>query len=378
MITVMMRNLVNVGIVLSIFGVLSCSNSNKTEGETTETTSEFVHISKQNFEFENMLLGEYTPFEFEEKVVCNGIVSAPHNGIFKLNLRLSGRIDAIHCALGDEVKKGQLLVEVSSNKLIELQQEYMKTIALQKQIVAEYNRSKKLFDENVGTEKDLLAAESQLMLNKADYNALKLKLQLLNLDLDRIEQGDLYASYPVYSAINANVTQLGIVMGQYVENQTTIVELVDMNKLQLDLSVFEKDISLLSLGDAVEFTLVDENNVAYEAEISAIAKSINTVSKTIECKAKISTTKKQFILGSFIQANIVYNKKQSFAIPRKAVVKRGNEYYVFVVDNQDEDGWNLKTKAIQIGISSREYYEVLNPDKQDEILLSGAYNLPLE
>jgi len=65
-------------------------------------------------------------------------------------------------------------------------------------------------------------------------------------------------------------------------------------------------------------------------------------------------------------------------LPRSAFVKKGDSYYVFVVKEKNDQGYYIKEKLVKLGRSSKEYFEVLNPDIKEEYLVNGVYNLLLE
>lgn len=55
------------------------------------------------------------------------------------------------------------------------------------------------FSENVGSEKELIFAESEYKATSARYSALKIKMQLLGLNTEKVENGSLYESYIIKS-----------------------------------------------------------------------------------------------------------------------------------------------------------------------------------
>ncbi len=183
----------------------SCNRSQKAD----ETKSGFIEITKAQFASENMALGEPILRTFSESVQFTGSMTPSVNGKAQISLPLAGTIDRIFCAVGQPVKKGQRLIDISGNDLIDMQKDFAESSAMLKRLKSEYNRVNELFSENIGTEKELILAESAYKSENARYMALKIKLERIGLDLAKIEDGSFYNTYSVKSPIKGYITYPG-------------------------------------------------------------------------------------------------------------------------------------------------------------------------
>lgn len=110
-----------------IFTASGCGNSSKNNIETAVETENLIQVTVKQFEADSMKTGEMALRSFEDEVSCNGYITAPPNGIAQVSAPVSGIVESISCALGDNVKKGQVLAKISSNELMILQQEFAET-----------------------------------------------------------------------------------------------------------------------------------------------------------------------------------------------------------------------------------------------------------
>ena len=361
-----------------IFIATGCGNQSATVQETEAESGDRIEISIVQFEGDSMKIGEVSIRKFEDEVICNGNITAPANGIAQISTPISGIVESINCSMGDYVQKGQTLCMISSNELMVIQQEYIETSARLKQLKTEYERSKSLFDEKIGAEKDFIATESEYKVMLSKYQSLKLRLQLFKLNISKIEAGELYSLFPVISPINGYITSQNMVLGQFIEQQKNLVEIVDVNQLQLQLSVFEKEIGKLKAGQNILFKTMGETDATHTALLTSISKTIDPVSKTIVCLAKITEKKGMSLVNrSFVEARITVNQKEANALPSEAILKSGKDYFVYVVEKSDSQSYFLRRQKIEIGKTSNGFTEITGNPAIAKVLVKGVYNLPV-
>jgi len=362
-----------------IFITTGCGGAEKTNKNYAPDSVQIIQITKHQFEVEGMKIGEATMQQFEDEVKCNGYITAPANGIAQISAPLSGIVKTINCSNGEYVRKGQTLCMVTSNELMALQQNFAETSAKLKRLKSDYDRSKTLYDEKIGAEKDFLAVESDYKAMSSLYQSLKIRLEQLKLNTSVIEAGVPYSAYAVISPINGYITSLDLVLGQYAEQQKSLVEIVDVNQLQLQLFVFEHDVSKLTAGQKVRFNSLGEPAAAHEATIISIGKTINPESRSIRCIAIIqSENDAGFINQSYVEATIQVALKEALALPNEAILKSGKDHYIFVVEKQDDQTYYLRREKITIGRVSKDITEIAGRKELAKVLIKGVYNLPGE
>jgi len=365
--------------VIAISFLLGCSNSSSTSDDASEQDENIIVITQKQFEADSMMLGEVDTAYFEDIVKCNGYISASSDGLAQISSLLSGVVASVDCSLGDYVQKGRVLCSFNSHEFIALQQDYSESTSKLIRIESEYKRIKALFDEKIGAEKDLIAIESEYKAMKARQSILKIKLSGLGLNVAKIADCQFYESYQVTAPISGYITEHYLVLGQFAEQQKKLIEIVDVDKLQLLLSVFETDINKLQTEQKVQFSLLEEPNTNHLAKMVSIGKTIDAESKTIQCVAKIDNSNGgNFINRSFIEAQIIVAETKTYALPNEAVFKNGNDYYVFVVENSENQSYSFKKTPVNIGRISKKHTEILDSKNLGQVLIKGGYNIQTE
>ncbi|WP_430812064.1 MULTISPECIES: efflux RND transporter periplasmic adaptor subunit [unclassified Carboxylicivirga] len=359
--------------------VLACSSPGGQSNEEAGNQSEFIQLTKQQYAMEKMEIAAPTQMLFKSGISANGYICAQPNGVAQINTILPGRVEAVYVTLGQKVRKGEKLALISSAQLIDWQQQYLRAIALKKKLTADYNRSKALYGYNIGSEKEFLMVESEYRLVVADYNALSLQLQRLNLDLESIGAGNIVDSYFLTSPIEGELTQLNLMIGDGIEVQENIAEVVDAKSLQLSLSVYERDMPLVKTGSPVVFQVVNRDNEMFTGQLTAVARRVQEHSKAIECRASIKPEDMQeFVYKSYVKAQIITRQKEALGLPEEALVKQEDDSYYFVVKKQESQLYFLEKKKAIVGDSYNGFVEVQNALPNEQVITSGVYNLQVD
>ncbi|MEA1898807.1 MAG: efflux RND transporter periplasmic adaptor subunit, partial [Bacteroidota bacterium] len=188
--------------------------------------------------------------------------------------------------------------------------------------------------------------------------------------------GELYSEFSITAPIDGYITNLNIMLGQFIEQQKSLIKIIDVNQLQLQLSVFENDLKELNIGQNIKFYSLGRPNTIHYARLSSVGKTINLESKTIQCIAKINNEDGfSFINNSYIEARIIINQREAKALPNEAILKSGKDYYVFIVEKSDKQIYYFRKVKVNIGSVSNEFTEIIAGEGLTKVVTNGVYNL---
>ncbi len=361
-------------IILAILMSGSCKSIKNQE----ESKTEFIEITKDQFISENMEMGKPMPITFSESITFTGVITPAANGKALISLPIMGMVDKIYCSIGQHITKGQLLFDISGTELIDLQREFAESAALNKRLKSEYDRINELYKENIGSQKELILAESSYKTEKARYVALKLKLDKIGLDIEQIEDGSFYKSFSIKSPINGYIIAIEATIGQFIERQSVVAEIVDADQFHLKISVFEKDVNKLKMGQNVLFYVMDDYKKIYHARLSSIGKAINNESKAIDCFADYDNHSiTNLVNNQFIKGQIVVDSFSVSAVPLGAVIKIENEKYILNLERETDKSYFFNKIKITTGVENKEYVELKNPPDINKLIIKGTYNIPI-
>lgn len=363
-------------ILLVFVSLNSCKNKTS---EVAESKSNLIEITKEQFQAGNMKLGEPEVISFSEEVHFTGTICPSTTGIAQISLPVAGIISKIKCTPGMLVRQQQVLFEVSGNEIIDLQREFAESTAKLVQLESNFKLVSELYADNVGTKQELILAESAYKSEQAKNTALQVKLENIGLDISKIKDGFFYPSYSLKAPLKAYVTNLNATIGQYVEPQLMVVELINPQQLQLRLSIFEKEINKLEVGQAVEFYLAGDKSKTHKATLNVVGKTMNPQSKAVECYAAIADlNNSKLVANQFAEGKISVDTNSVLALPETALSKSENETYVLTLANETDESYFFDKVKVNTGRKNKNFVELTNTPKLNTLLVKGAYNIPLE
>lgn len=380
----MKRNTIFFALSLAI-GILiftSCSNPPVETAEAVETvvtTSEMIEITKAQFLKEKMAFGSPVYTAFEESFQSTGKIVSDINGTAQISSAIDGLIKKVYVQEGQFVKAGTVLLEIGGSPLIDLQQAYAISSSKIKQLQMDFERIQTLFQDHIKTENEFMVAQSAYQSELANLNALKIKLKNIGLNITKIENGEYASTFPLKAPITGQVVNLNVTLGAYISAQKNITEIINSEKNQLQLSVFEREYSKIKLGQKVFFGTAGEQDFSSSATISRISKILNPKSKSFDCFAEIAPEDKgSFIINQLVRSEIIIKADSVYAVPETAITTSGNSTYVYVLDHNDEASYFIDKMKVQLGRTSKGFVELIDFQSDSKVLLSGAYNLRIE
>lgn len=374
-----MKNANPILTILALIFLFAChggggSNVSLTEEEDGLSPGE-VLLTREQFETSGMKVGAPSLMMFSNEINANGMLGSTLYGRAKINTLIPGRIMKLNFSVGDHVEKGEVLFSLQSHEIIGLQQEYAEVVQQLVLLQSDYERLKSLSEEKIVARKDFQKTESEYLTMQARAEGLKARLRMININPASVEEGIILPELSVRSPIAGVVTRQELVLGQFVEPQETVMEVVDTRKLQLNIRVFEKDLAGLAVGQTVKFWIPGQEDQVFEATLSHIGKSIDMETKTVPCIARIPAADRgAFVNNLFVETRIITCQREAMAIPESALIRDPDRDFVWLRVDEKEDQMTFRKIPVQTGATISGYTEILDEDLS-EILLEGAYNM---
>lgn len=359
-------------VLLIGFFIVSCGG--KKEEKTNENDNQTV-ITEDQFKENQMELGKPEMQTFDNDVVCNGYVTAPITAKAKINSLISGKIQTFFIHHGSYVQKGAAICTIQSTEFIDIQKDYAEASARFVKIKADYERVKSLRAENIGAEKDFIAIESDYKAANASLNATQAKLTSLGLNPSAIQDGKIYSLYTVKAPISGYITDIAAVLGQYIDMSTVIADVVNTREAELTLSVFNKDISKLKVGQTVQFNLTDSKENLL-AKLVTVGKTVNQESKTVDCIADVETSIAEHLVEeSYVQARIITTREELKALPNSAFVKSEGSVFIYFLKEKKNSDYIFEKMQVHITKSNEDFSAVSETLPDSEAIIKGGSTL---
>jgi len=365
--------------VLFLLQVSGCRQSDSTDageaaGMASAAAGELM-ITREQFERAGMRTGEPESFAFSLTTSGRGIIQASPSGQVRISPLIPGQVRNLPVNTGSFVRKGQVLFTLVGREIILLQQQYASAFQQLKAVRSNYERQKALSEGEYTSLKDLSEAESAYMSLVSTVEGLKAQLELLKLDPGNAEKGTFFSEISMVAPIQGYVTTLDLVLGQFIQPEETVMEIVDPDQLLLQLNLYQSDLQDLEVGQPVQFYKPNAPDELFEGRLTRLGKSVDPVSKTVPCLAEIRAEQRsQLMHHQYVECRVITCMREALAIPDEALIEEDGLFYVLSLLREDEDHLFFKKARVNIGVVQQDHAEVLDKGLKG-ILLEGVYDL---
>jgi len=323
--------------------LLACGGKQEKEQESAEQAHEEhgheggLELSEAQIKAVGILIGDLEKKNLTAVVKASGQLAVPPQNAAQVNVLSGGIIRKINVIEGQRVAKGQVLVTIENQELLQLQQEYLTAKGGFSYVEAEHNRQQQLKAANAGTGKAQQLAEANYNAEKAKIKALEQQLRQYGISLAKLASGNLSTQVPVLAPINGTIGKINAETGSYAQPGVSIMDIVDNSKIHADLVVFEKDLANIKVGQKVDFQLTNQKNEPIAGVIYGINKSFENDSKGVVVHTVIQKPGANLIPGMYVTGLIGVGAQLSDAVPVEALVRSGGREYIFIVEDEAEE-----------------------------------------
>ncbi len=259
-------------------------------------------------------------------------------------------------ALGDVVKKGQVLIKLEDREYennLQLEGKKLNLEVSQNNL----NKQKSLYDKGGVTLTELKNASIEHVNAKYSYeNAL-------------IQQEKMSVTAPFDGVI---VELPYHTNGVKVDQGQDMFKVMKFDRLLLDIKLPEKHLSEVEKNQLVHITNYNIANDTLIGRISQIAPVIDPETRTFQSVLEINNDRLSLRPGMFIKAAILSEKRDNtIVIPKETVISRQNGKVVFTVENGI-----ASEKTIRTGLENQNNIEVLDGlQVNDRLVIAGFETL---
>lgn len=276
----------------------------------------------------------------KNSIALSGKIAANEDKWVKVYPVVGGVVEEMKVQLGDHVTKGQTLAVIRSSEIADYQGQLsfaQSTLKIQEKSVKDI---KDMFSAGLATEKDVLAAETDLEKAKAELNRIRQTNIIYGAKGNAIQT----ITAPVSGyIIEKNVTDK---MQYKVDGAQPFFIIANLDEVWVMASVFESDIAKIKTGYDADIKVMAYNDKTFTGKIDRIFSILDPQSRVMKVRIKIPNKDNLLKPEMFAQIVIKYDdgNNRLVAIPAKAVIFDKNRNYVMVY----KDKCNIETREIEI------------------------------
>lgn len=373
----MKKTIINKTLALLFIAVLFASCGSKTEEtkqeEHHEEEASVVELTPEQVKIINLKLGKIEMKVLSGAIKVNGMLDVPPQNLVSISAPMGGFVKSTELLQGMKVSKGQAIVVMQHPDYIQMQQDFLETKSQLEYLELEYKRQQELSKDNVNSQKTLQQAKSQYESMLAKNAGLKSKLMMLGINGDKLTSQTIQNTISISSPISGYVTHVNVNIGMYVNPTDVMFKIVDTEHLHAELTVFEKDVPKIKLGQKVRFTLANETDER-TATVYLIGREISE-DRTVRIHCHLDKEDLDLLPGMYLKAYVEAGTQSLPAIPNEAIVNFEGKDFIFIAEKEANHFKMIEvTKGIsELGFTEVEMKEGLN--NESLIVISGAYDI---
>jgi membrane fusion protein (multidrug efflux system) len=262
---------------------------------------------------------------------------------------ISGLVRSVNFKSGDEVKAGQLLVQLNADPDI-AQLHALEAAADLAGIT--YERDKKQIEAQAISQSTLDSAFADFKTKQAQVN----------------QQAAVIAKKAILAPFAGRLGISSVNPGQYLNSGDKIVTLQSLDSIFVDFSLPQQELSLVSKGQtAVAFTDAYPGKT-FTGKITAVNPKVDPSSRNVQVEVVIANPGHELLPGMYATVEILYGAVQHYlTLPRTAVTFNPYGETVYLVDEKGKD------KAGKPALIARQTFVILGPARGDQVaILSGV------
>ncbi|CAB3707201.1 Macrolide export protein MacA [Achromobacter pestifer] len=330
---------------------------------------------------------EVSRADLEDSVLASGTLDAIER--VSVGAQATGQLKSLKVALGDRVKKGQLVAEIDDltqqnelrNAEAALQTrraERAAKVATLKQAELAFKRQRQMLAADASSREAYETAEATLAVTRAEIASLDAQIAQAEIQVDtaRVNLGYTRIVSPIDGMVVAVVTKEGQTVNS-IQSAPTIIKVAQVDTMTIKAQISEADVTRVKAGLPVYFTILGEPDQRYQATLRAVEPAPDSIQKddataSLTSSSGSSTTAAVYYNGLFDVPNpdeklrismtaqvfiVLGEAKDAVVVPASALGKRGKDgrYAVRVVlaDNKTEE------RQVKIGMNNNVQAQVL-------------------
>ena len=257
------------------------------------------------------------------------------------------RIEKIYVDVGDNVRKGQVLVQLDANNLQQLK------LQVENQKI-EFNRTSQLYQVGGAS--------------KAEYDNAKLQLDVLSTQLQQLMQNT-----QLVAPISGVVTARNYDSGDMYSQGQPVLTIEQTNPVKVMVNISEVYYKQVFKGMPVDIELDAYEGETFYGKVTIVYPTVDQSTHTFPVEVTINNSGQKVRPGMFARATVNFGDKNHVLVPDEALVKQigAGDRYVYIYKNG-----KVSYNKVELGKHIGTKYEILsgvNPG--DDVVIAGQSRL---
>ncbi len=277
---------------------------------------------------------------FKHYIEVYGTVESDLNAT--LTAEMGGTIVIILVKEGQQVSKGQLLVQLDASILL----------SSLKEIKTQYSLANTLFEKQERLWKQKVGSEVQYLQAKSTKESLEGSIKTLESQVSKMS---------IRAPFSGVVDEIFTIVGQLAGPQSPLIRIINLDEVHVSGDIPESYLGKITKGSSavVEFTTLGKT---IETQVNQTGNFINPANRTFKIRLNIDNKTQMIKPNAMANIKIIdYQIDSAIVLPNR-VIQRDNvgNSFIYTVEPTTNDFFIVKKQPIQIGRSYQSSTEVLS------------------
>ncbi|MCR4337289.1 MAG: efflux RND transporter periplasmic adaptor subunit, partial [Candidatus Omnitrophica bacterium] len=247
-----------------------------------------------------------------EKISLVGTLAADE--VVEIKNQIAGLIEQIGFEEGQAVKKGQMLFMIDARKLnASLAQAEANSGMAQ----TTFDRLSSLIDAGAISQQEFDQAKSDLEAKKAEIELIQAQLK----------------ETVISASFDGVMGERKVSIGQFVNQGTTLTYLISQDPMKAEFRLPERFLGQMKEGQTIQMTVAAYPDDVFEGQVYFIDPQVEEQTRTALIKAKVPNSDGKLRQGMFANLDLIVSiRSEALTIPETALIPKGEDVFVFVVD----------------------------------------------
>jgi len=293
--------------------------------------------------------------QLTREVRALGEVTYDETRLAHIHTKFAGYIEETHvAATGEQVRKGEPIVEIYSPDLVSTQEEYLQA----------YRVSQRTGD----TQTNQLLTSARRRLEFWDIS---------DQQINHLENtGEVAKTLTLYSPFDGIVVKKEAVDGMRIEPGTHLYQIADLSEVWVESDIYEYELPWIEEGQQVEMTLSYLPGKTVEGYVDYIYPYLDSKTRTVRVRSVFPNESGRLKPGMYANMRIQSDLGEVITIPEESVIWSGERTVVFLSLGEGR----FLPRDVELGaLGGDGYYEVLSGiEAGDTVVTSGQFLLDSE
>jgi membrane fusion protein, heavy metal efflux system len=295
--------------------------------------------------------------------------------------RIPGKAIEVRALLGNTVEAGQTMAFLDSLELGEKKSAFLQSRTNLDVARRNYTREARLFKQQISSEKEYLEAKGEFERSEAAFRSAREALRLVGLadgEIDQITWGGTgypLSHFPLLAPFAGTVVEQHITIGELIEPKESPYTIADLTTVWALLDIYEKNLALVSLGDAVEIAVEAYPGAVFRGQVAYVSSLLDPATRTAQARVEVENHDGRLRPGMFATATIsapASAGRTALVVPRDAIQQVHGKPIVFV----EGLAGAYQMRELTLGLEAGADVEVVAGLAADErVVTDGAFYL---